>query len=158
MITPDFLRIQLVDLRTRHPDAFDNARYVDVGVGWVPLVEDFLVSSPTSVDELKQKYGRLRISCSGDTDAVWLAHVLAEERSAHRCEVCGNPGFIRRPPPPLWSWWQCRCDEHASSDQLAWPRHPSVDVHPVRQIAGRWYQYDPVADLLVEVELPERWK
>ncbi|KQQ72456.1 hypothetical protein ASF70_13090 [Rhizobium sp. Leaf321] len=154
----DIPRLKLDNLRERWPGIFEQARYVDVGVGWLPLIEDFLASGVSTVVELKEKFGGLRIDCFDDEPHQQLAKVLAEERSLWRCEVCGEPGFVRRPPSPTFAWWACRCDSHATSDQLAWPQHPSVDRLRLRHVGDGWFRYDLETDALVEAEPLERWK
>lgn len=158
----DFSTIKLDDLQADHPGVFDGARYVDVGIGWLGLIHDFvneaLSHDPSlSVLEVKEKWGTLRIWCDTPVIAARLAKGKAEAKSAYACEVCGAEGFVRRPPPGGgYAWWRCLCDEHASSDQRAWPQHVGR-MGGMLQFDGRWYRYDRDDDEMVPSDPPEGW-
>lgn len=158
----DFPTIKLADLQADYPGVFDTARYVDVGIGWLPIVRDFIVMSQSiwpdlAIDELKEKFGSLRIHKAFPPEAVrdeiYFADGLAEMRSMYRCEVCGGAGFIRRPPDGQFAWLQCRCDEHATEDQRSWPK-PDFYQNPYVWVAGIKCKYDPVSDTLEAINPP----
>ncbi|MCV3768896.1 hypothetical protein [Rhizobium sp. TRM95796] len=159
---PDFNRIQKDDLVAELPGVFDDARYTDVGVGWLGLVREFVAEalphdSTLTVYELKEKWGSLRIWADTDVLGSRLAKAKAEIKSACTCEACGAEGFIRRPPPTRMAWWKCLCDEHASEDQRAWgARRRESDG--MMQIGGQWYRYDAETDSMVPCEPPERFR
>lgn len=160
MFDHDFPRIQKADLVADHSGVFDAAKYVDVGVGWLPLVRDFVAEAlphdpSLSVFELKEKWGGLRIWCDTPVLAARLAKGKAEIKSSLVCEVCGEPGYVRRPPPGRNAWWRCRCDEHASPDQRSWPRREFGALSGMMQVRGQWYRYDEASDSIVETAAPE---
>lgn len=60
------------------------------------------------VQQVKEKYGSLRIyanHCSPTQDALIE---FAEKLSEHTCEVCGKSAMLRK-----FGWIQTLCDEHA---------------------------------------------
>lgn len=163
MLHDDFPRIKRDDLVADHPGVFESARYVDVGIGWLPLVRDFvneaLPHDPfLAVYEMKEKRGTLRIWCDTDVTAARLAKGKAEFKSGMVCEVCGADGFIRRPPPDRFAWWRCLCDEHASPDQRSWGARPKGPLYGHMQCNGDWYRYDAATDSMVPCEPPARWR
>jgi hypothetical protein len=171
----EYDRIHIDDLRATWGKVFAFARYVDVGVGWQPVVDAFVSSViPTVAAEkerwpdvglwvngVREKMGKLKIDLvtedliSAAATSVRLAQALAEERSAWICEVCGQPGHIRIPPEGASVWIQCRCDAHCLDGQRGWP--PPVR-QALRPLHGRVYVYDRDADAMIETEGPERWK
>jgi hypothetical protein len=162
MHSADFPRIKLDDLVADYPGVFDGARYVDVGVGWLPLVRDFvneaLPHDPSlAVHELKEKWGTLRISADTDVLAARLAKGKAEAKSGIVCEACGAEGWLRRPPPGRMAWWRTLCPDHASPDQAEWGQQ-SRGTTSTMQCDGQWYQYDRASDSMVPIDTPERFR
>lgn len=158
--SPEFARIKRDDLIVDHTGVFDSALYTDIGIGWLGLVRSFveeaLPHDPSlEVLQLKEKWGSLRIWCDTPVLAAKLAKGKAEIKSASVCEVCGEPGYVRRPPPGRMAWWRCRCDEHASLDQKSWPRRENSALGGMMQTDGQWYRYDEAADTMIETETPE---
>lgn len=159
----EYPRIKLDDLRDDFPDVFDVARYVDVGLGWLPLVREFVTTSLTydpslTVYEVKQKFGGMRIWCDTPILEAHLAQGKAGFKSTRTCEICGNPGFLRRPPPGKWAWWRTLCDEHASPDQMSWGNTYTGPYYGHMQVGGDWYRYDAEKDAMVPSEPPARWR
>ncbi|MDX1216273.1 hypothetical protein GOL99_12085 [Sinorhizobium medicae] len=156
----EFPRIKLDDLQSDYPGVFDDARYVDVGIGWLPLVREFVAEAlphdpQLAVHELKEKFGSLRIWCDTEVTVVRLAKGKAEAKSAYTCEVCGADGWIRRPPPGGgYAWWRCLCDDHASPVQRTWGtrRRPTDGT---MQFEGQWYRYDRDRDAMLPIDPPE---
>lgn len=157
----DFPRIKKDDLVADFPGVFDTAKYVDVGIGWLGLVRDFVVEAlphdpSLCVYEIKEKRGCLRIWCDTPVLGARLAKGKAEIKSSSVCEVCGGTGYIRRPPPDRFAWWRTLCDEHASPDQRSWgTRRRPMDG--MMQVGGQWYRYDPERAEMVPSEPPEGW-
>lgn len=156
----EFPRIKRDDLITDMPGVFDAALYVDVGIGWLGLVCDFvreaLPHDPSlEVLEIKEKWGSLRIWTDTPVLEAKLAKGKAEIKSSLVCEICGEPGFVRRPPPGRMAWWRCRCDEHASEDQREWPRREYGALGGMMQVRGVWYRFDEATDSMVETAAPE---
>ncbi len=124
----DFPRTQKSDLVAEFPGVFDAALYVDVGIGWLPLVRAFVAEAlphdpSLEVLEIKEKWGSMRIWCDTPVLDARLAKGKAEIKSGMTCEVCGDEGYVRRPPPGRYAWWRrCRCYTHSSLDQKSWPR------------------------------------
>lgn len=156
----DFPRIKLDDLREEFRDVFDMASYVDVGIGWLQLVRDFvneaLPHDPgLAVFEIKEKWGGCRIWCDSSVLGTRLAKGKAEIKSAFTCEICGKAGYVRRPPPNRIAWWRCLCDEHTCEDQRTWPRRDNSKLGGMMQCQGQWYRYDGNTDTMVPVETQE---
>jgi len=63
-----------------------------------------------TIGQIKEKYGTLRFYADHTTTAEDNYIEFAESMSGVTCEVCGNPGEIRR-----GSWIVTRCDEHAKN-------------------------------------------
>ncbi|KQV41939.1 hypothetical protein [Rhizobium sp. Root1204] len=156
----EYPRIKKDDLQADYPGVFDAALYTDVGVGWLGLVhafvEEALPHDPSlAVYEIKEKWGQMRLWTDTPVLEAKLARGKVEIKSALVCEVCGEPGYVRRPPPGRMAWWRCRCDEHASDDQRSWPRRDYGALGGMMQVRGQWYRYDEAADAMIETKTPE---
>lgn len=163
MHSPDFPRIKLEDLQNDFPGVFDGAKYVDVGIGWRGLVSDFVLEAlphdpSLEVLEIKEKWGSMRIWCDTPVLDARLAKGKAEIKSGMTCEVCGDEGYVLRPPPGRYAWWRCRCYTHSSLDQKSWPRRERGALGGMMQTDGRWYRYDETTDSMIETETPERFR
>lgn len=162
MHNPDFPRIKLDDLVGDFPGVFDAARYVDVGIGWLPLIRDFVVEAlphdpSLAVFEVKEKWGTMRIRCDTPVLEARLAKGKVEAKSGLVCEVCGAEGWLRRPPPGRMAWWRTLCQEHASPDQAEWGQQPRWSAGTM-QVGGQWYEYDRASDSMLPIETPERFR
>jgi hypothetical protein len=62
---------------------------------------------PVKFDQIKEKFGGLRLYYSGGDDYVRGLVSLAEELSYRICEVCGNSG-----KPNKGGWISVLCDKH----------------------------------------------
>lgn len=72
---------------------------------------DYLTDyQPTKFDQIKEKYGGLRIYFNGGDDHVKGVICLAEDMSFNICEVCGNKG-----KPNQGGWISTLCDLHRRS-------------------------------------------
>jgi len=60
---------------------------------------------PVTFDQVKEKYGGLRVYFSGGDDYVFGAVSMAEEYSYKICEICGNAG-----KPNKGGWISTLCD------------------------------------------------
>lgn len=162
MHDPDFPRIKKDDLQADFPGVFDAAKYVDVGIGWLPLIRAFVIEAlphdpSLAVHEMKEKWGTLRIWCDTPAVAARLAKGKAEAKSGMYCEVCGSEGWLRRPPPGRYAWWRTLCDAHASQDQIQWGQQTDWKAG-MMQVGGQWYQYDRETDSMVPIETPELFR
>jgi hypothetical protein len=62
---------------------------------------------PVKFDQIKEKFGGIRIYYTGGDDYVRGVVSLADEMSYKICEVCGNAG-----KPNKGGWISVLCDEH----------------------------------------------
>lgn len=65
---------------------------------------------PVKFDQIKEKYGTLRIYYSGGDDYVSGLISMAEAISAKTCEVCGNKGRSNKS-----GWITTLCEAHRNS-------------------------------------------
>jgi len=78
----------------------DNLRWLGhLPVGWTALYLDFLADlaancGPVTVDEVKEKFGSLRISLEPMVPEARPYIFAAEERSKVTCQRCGDPGEL----------------------------------------------------------------
>jgi len=92
----------------------------ECGHGWHKIISpviDLIDKTKGRVDQVKEKYGALRIywsppleGCSDeDYDRVEQAIDNATDESRRTCEMCGAPGalFVKS------RWYQTLCDDHA---------------------------------------------
>lgn len=154
------------DLRAKYPRLLSGRVGFQCEIGWFDILDAYFavvdsVMPPDAVykvGQIKEKLGSLRIydSSYGETwasvKAVTEAHRLAEARSYHVCEYCGNPG--------VWSsrrgYLTTVCEDHAVVDGY---RAEPVESDPFtyRDESGVWWVYDPDADALVPTE-PPKWE
>ena len=65
---------------------------------------------PVKFDQVKEKFGGLRIYHSGGDEYVEGLISLAEAYSYHVCEICGNKGEANK-----GGWIAVRCETHRNS-------------------------------------------
>lgn len=65
---------------------------------------------PVKFDQVKEKYGGLRLYFSGGDDYVEGLVSMAEAMSYYICEVCGNKGEANKS-----GWISVRCEAHRNS-------------------------------------------
>ena len=65
---------------------------------------------PVKFDQVKEKYGGLRLYFSGGDDYVEGLVSMAEAISYYVCEVCGNKGEANK-----GGWISVRCETHRNS-------------------------------------------
>ena len=108
------LEQKLID---KYPKLFSNKQFwgFECGDGWFDIL-DHLCGAITQytynsddlmVDQVKEKFGRLRFYLSREDDVIHGMITMAEYMSGHVCEVCGSPGTTRG-----GSWFVTLCDEH----------------------------------------------
>ena len=79
--------------------------------GWYDLLDEMMAKiSALHIDgfvfeQIKEKFGTLRVYSSGSTPEIDKIIDEAEARSGKTCEVCGKPGSVRGR-----SWLKCVCD------------------------------------------------
>lgn len=99
---------------------------LEVGKGWIPLIEDcldeiLLVAEeneddyiPFRTSQIKEKFGGLRIYLSSYTPEVEKIVDKYEAKSFKVCEECGKPGEER-----YYGWYATLCDLHYEQ-RLEW--------------------------------------
>lgn len=106
----------------KYPNLFENknksvqescmAWGLEIGDGWYDIISNVCVliekhSPDVRFDQIKEKFGGLRIYYSGGSDYVQGVVDLAEELSYKTCEVCGNKG-----EPNKTGWIRTLCKDH----------------------------------------------
>jgi len=109
-----------------------------VGDGWFDIIDDLCQTIQTYLEiekpewlnpdneykfevvQVKEKFGTLRFYPTFGDDFIFAVELLYEQCSGTICEMCGEPGSIRR-----GGWIQTLCDEHsegreASTGQSEW--------------------------------------
>jgi hypothetical protein len=132
--------------------------------GWAGILDDYFAvvdevmpeGEVFRIGQIKEKLGTLRIydSAYGDVwasvPAITEAHRLAEARSLHTCEYCGQRGRFRR----RRGYLTVTCDEHAfQNDAMAIPEKP--EPRDYRQTADGWEVYDPDVNAFATSEAPD---
>jgi len=108
------LEKKLVD---KYPKLFSSQQFwgVECGDGWFDLL-DYLCGSLITytygdeeiyVDQVKEKFGRLRFYLSREDDVMHGMVSMAEHMSGRICETCGERGETRG-----GSWMVTLCDKH----------------------------------------------
>lgn len=85
--------------------------YSFVGDGWIPLLDKMfqeLISLgwDKDLDQVKEKFGCLRVYIGNTTAEISKVIEKAEADSSVTCEECGNPGELRTSR----SWFTTLCD------------------------------------------------
>jgi hypothetical protein len=152
------------DLKAKYPRLIPPHFGFQCEIGWIGILDDyFAVVDRTMPDgevyqigQIKEKLGTLRIYDSAYGDAwasvlaVTEAHRLAEARSLHTCEYCGNRGRFRK----RRGYLTVTCDDHAfQNGAMAIPEDP--EPRDYRQTADGWIVYDPDVDAFLPSEPPE---
>lgn len=65
---------------------------------------------PVKFDQIKEKYGGLRVYFSGGDQYIEGLVSMAEAMSYHICDVCGNKGEANK-----GGWISVRCEAHRNS-------------------------------------------
>jgi len=101
----------------KYPKLFSSKQFwgFECGDGWFDLL-DYLCgaikehtydSDELTVDQVKEKFGRLRFYLSREDDVMHGMVSMAEHMSGQICETCGNRGETRG-----GSWFVTLCDKH----------------------------------------------
>ena len=67
---------------------------------------------PFEVYQVKEKFGGLRFYTNSGSRAIRDLIQKAAEQSVHICDICGQPGTLRKD-----GWWRTKCDEHIETRQ-----------------------------------------
>jgi hypothetical protein len=91
----------------------------ELPAGWRALVwqlSEQLMPLGVVVDQVKEKFGRLRVSLTTGTVVAYQLIERAETASRTTCQVCGGPGEERK--IGIWMWTLCTaCYEERRADQ-----------------------------------------
>lgn len=117
------------------PLAFKEGRckYAACGPGWEALlarafraIEAHLAATPEltfRLNDIKEKYGTLRLYYDGGNDTIAAIVEEAEFWSGRTCDRCGKPGLLNGQ-----GWLQTTCPEH-KPDGVPWSRKLSDWTH-----------------------------
>jgi hypothetical protein len=104
-------------LLDKYPKLFSNQQFwgFECGDGWYDILDNLCGAikeytydgDEIYVDQIKEKFGRLRFYLSKEDDVIHGMVTLAEYMSGHTCETCGKRGKTRG-----GSWMVTLCDEH----------------------------------------------
>ena len=105
------------ELVEKYPKLFSNEQFwgFECGDGWFDLL-DYLCGALLTytygdeeiyVDQVKEKFGRLRFYLSKEDDVMHGMVSMAEYMSGQICETCGERGKTRG-----GSWFVTLCDKH----------------------------------------------
>jgi hypothetical protein len=104
-------------LLDKYPKLFSNQHFwgFECGDGWYDILDHLCGAikeytydgDEVYVDQIKEKFGKLRFYLSREDDVMHGMVTLAEYMSAHTCEICGERGKTRD-----GSWYVTLCDMH----------------------------------------------
>ena len=104
-------------LLDKYPKLFSNQQFwgFECGDGWYDILDHLCgaISQYTYdadevyVDQIKEKFGKLRFYLSREDNVIQGMVTLAEYMSGHTCEICGERGQLR-----TGSWLVTLCDMH----------------------------------------------
>lgn len=83
----------------------------ECGEGWRSLIEPLLEECKekhVQVAQVKEKFGTLRFYVYGADPDLQHRIAVAEEKSAHICELCGEEGALKN----IGSWLKTLCPTH----------------------------------------------
>jgi len=83
----------------------------ECGDGWLPLIQECIqklidAGWNKEIIQIKEKFGTLRFYTNKLNDECWKIISEAEEKSAVTCELCGQPGILRKDFP----WIRTLCE------------------------------------------------
>src|SRR5262245_15437688 len=81
--------------------------YDDVGDGWGPILHDLHIKlleldPDYHVDQIKEKFGGLRVYLRNEPDVVLETIRVAERRALKTCEYCGTQENVTTAGTPHW--------------------------------------------------------
>ena len=104
-------------LLDKYPKLFSNKQFFgfECGDGWYDILDNLCGAikehtydgDDLYVDQVKEKFGRLRFYLSREDDVIHGMVTLAEYMSGHTCEMCGERGTMSTK-----GWMVTLCDEH----------------------------------------------
>jgi len=110
---------------------------IEHGYGWLgltlPIIEEvrrYNIKNPENeikIDQIKEKYGSLRIYLSHEPDYLEAMICKAEHESEYICEICGARGKNEE----INGWYMTLCDEH---------RKAKIESEGDRELADKLYK------------------
>jgi hypothetical protein len=104
-------------LLDKYPKLFSNGQFwgFECGDGWYDILDNLCGAikehtydgDDLYVDQVKEKFGRLRFYLSREDDVIHGMVTLAEYMSGHTCEMCGERGTMSTK-----GWMVTLCDLH----------------------------------------------
>jgi hypothetical protein len=104
-------------LLDKYPKLFSNKQFFgfECGDGWYDILDNLCGAikehtydgDDLYVDQVKEKFGRLRFYLSREDDVIHGMVTLAEYMSGHTCEMCGERGTMSTK-----GWMVTLCDLH----------------------------------------------
>jgi hypothetical protein len=148
----------------KHAHLIDVGVQFECGAGWADILDEMfdrigaaMASNGQRLElrQIKEKFGTLRVHRGPvpkkQADAIDIAIVDAELKSAITCEVCGEHGHVRL---DVFGWYATRCDEHATDD--------SAICQTSTLAQSRWRDgrlimrtLNPVSRTIIELEITE---
>jgi hypothetical protein len=106
-----------LELMKKHGLSY-NANMGYVSAGWFPILERLFpklkgLGWDGKVDQIKEKFGKLRIYVANGSEPIYSAIAEAETESGKACEDCGAPGRS-----DSWAgkensgWIRTLCEQH----------------------------------------------
>ncbi len=108
----------IAELRHRHEILLSATCAILCGDGWFNLLDCLLESIEIApehsqerirIEEIKSKYGSLRIEWDGSSACASALVQMAEALSERTCETCGSPGALTE----KGDWLTVACRTHA---------------------------------------------
>ena len=106
---------------------------IEHGYGWygltMPIIEEIRLHNNTNpdnqiyIDQIKEKFGSLRIYVTGAPDYLDAMIKKAEYESEYICEICGARGKNER----IDGWYRTLCEDHKKARQEAGYDHDLAD-------------------------------
>lgn len=90
------------EILKKYPKMFKRVKYFEIEDGWLDLLDQLckllepMLEEDQYATQVKEKYGGLRVYMTVLSDKAWGIIEQFEEQSKKVCEVCGQPGFVRR--------------------------------------------------------------
>jgi hypothetical protein len=110
-------------LRVNYPYFFEKLDFIECRDGWFEIISDLcrdldnIISEQQDKDyyfeQIKQKFGGLRVYMNRENDAIRDTLQKAEDRSYKTCEVCGIPGKT----VSVRGWLFTLCEDHHNKYQ-----------------------------------------
>jgi len=109
---------------------------ITVGDGWYKLLDSlchtitqYCQDNGTLIPQfgqVKEKFGKLRIYCDGDSDLIEGMIWMTEAMSAKTCEICGSMEDVRQPTEPnVWITTYCKkCRDRVAGQAICGEKPP----------------------------------